>query len=127
MRPDIDRCPFCQRITKGEFDGSMNQYCIKVVHFEPLNPVTPGHRLFVPARHTEHWETLAFDKVGAAMAAAHQWASELEGSEHLQFNLIVSNGPAATQTVDHVHVHLVPRHEHDGLALPWSHNQKVPS
>jgi histidine triad (HIT) family protein len=36
------------------------------------------------------------------------------------FNIITSAGPSATQTVFHLHVHLVPRVPGDGLALPWT-------
>lgn len=35
-------------------------------------------------------------------------------------NFITSAGPAATQSVFHLHVHLVPRFEDDGLILPWT-------
>jgi diadenosine tetraphosphate (Ap4A) HIT family hydrolase len=35
-------------------------------------------------------------------------------------NLITSDGAAATQTVKHLHVHIVPRRDGDGLTLPWS-------
>jgi histidine triad (HIT) family protein len=36
------------------------------------------------------------------------------------FNIITSAGRDATQTVDHLHLHLVPRRPGDGLALPWA-------
>lgn len=35
-------------------------------------------------------------------------------------NLITSAGAEATQSVFHLHVHIVPRGENDGLALPWT-------
>lgn len=35
-------------------------------------------------------------------------------------NLIASRGPEATQSVYHLHLHLIPRLKHDGLALPWT-------
>ena len=35
-------------------------------------------------------------------------------------NLITSVGTSATQTVFHLHVHIVPRHPGDGLKLPWT-------
>jgi histidine triad (HIT) family protein len=34
-------------------------------------------------------------------------------------NLITSAGREATQSVFHLHIHLVPRKANDGLALPW--------
>jgi histidine triad (HIT) family protein len=41
-------------------------------------------------------------------------------AEHPAANLITSKGSAATQTVFHLHVHLVPRQVDDGLPLPWT-------
>jgi histidine triad (HIT) family protein len=38
-------------------------------------------------------------------------------------NLITSAGRAATQSVMHLHLHLVPRLDGDGLALPWSRKE----
>jgi len=38
----------------------------------------------------------------------------------LQANIITSIGSAATQTVMHAHIHIVPRAEGDGLKLPWA-------
>jgi diadenosine tetraphosphate (Ap4A) HIT family hydrolase len=35
-------------------------------------------------------------------------------------NFITSAGRDATQTVFHLHIHIVPRHAGDGLALPWT-------
>jgi histidine triad (HIT) family protein len=35
------------------------------------------------------------------------------------FNIIQSTGPAAWQTVFHLHVHVIPRYADDPLRLPW--------
>ena len=40
--------------------------------------------------------------------------------EPRDYNVITSAGRAATQTVMHLHFHLVPREPGDGLMLPWS-------
>jgi len=53
-------------------------------------------------------------RYAAVMRHAAQMSAEYD------CNIIQSNGAAATQTVAHLHVHIVPRTERDGLLLPWS-------
>ena len=110
-------CPFCkmvmERVTTGrgiEQIGSSGVY-----HFEPLNPVTPGHRLFIPAF---HYEDAA--EAPSATGAVFEWAAWWAAQQDEDFNLIVNAGPAASQTVRHLHIHYVPRRPSDGLILPWS-------
>jgi diadenosine tetraphosphate (Ap4A) HIT family hydrolase len=110
-------CPFCvlvmEHVTKGtgiEQLGSSGVY-----HFEPLNPVTPRHRLFIPAF---HYEDAA--EAPAATGAVFEWAAWWAAQQGEDFNLIVNAGPEASQTVRHLHVHYVPRRAGDGLRLPWT-------
>ena len=112
----MDDCVFCQRIQCDEFDVS--GYC--AVSFEPLNPVTPGHRLFVPVNHVEDARDLG--GLHSAIALASSWAKDWENNPRYRgdFNLITSAGPAATQTIPHLHLHYVPRRDGDGLTLPWT-------
>jgi histidine triad (HIT) family protein len=105
-------CPFCGRIERGEFDYSDDHN----VAFQPLNPVTPGHFLVVPRAHMSN----AFESPSAA-GLALTFAGYLANQMDLgAANFITSAGRAATQTVFHLHVHIVPRSEGDGLALPWT-------
>jgi len=105
-------CPFCARIAARDYDGGHDT---GVYHFEPLNPVTPGHRLFVPGQHIPRAEH-APAVTGITFSTAARWAA-VQGGD---FNLIVNAGPAASQTVEHLHVHYVPRRPGDGLMLPWT-------
>ena len=107
---DAVDCVFCDLIEAGDVE---QWYSSVVARFTPLNPVTPGHMLFIPTRHAEHPDTEA---VRAAMSYAESYAA-MKGED---FNLITSSGPAATQTVPHLHVHYVPRRVGDGLHLPWT-------
>lgn len=107
-------CPFCDRVQDRKFVG--RDYVTDVVWFEPLNPVTPGHMLFVPWHHVEHLDMNAPRHVGEAFRAASRYAQR---QALWSYNLITSYGSDATQTIDHVHVHLVPRRPDDGLQLPW--------
>ena len=105
-------CPFCERIAAGQYDEEPRRGCYI---FEPLNPVVPGHLLVVPGEHVRN----------AAVAPATASAVMFEAASKVQrlgieANLITSVGPLATQTVMHLHIHIVPRHENDGLHLPWT-------
>jgi histidine triad (HIT) family protein len=105
-------CPFCGRIERGEYDYD-DEYNVA---FEPLGPVTPGHFLVVPRKHVSN----AFaDPVAAGRAL--RFAGFLANQMDLPAaNFITSAGKDATQTVFHLHVHIVPRREDDGLVLPWT-------
>lgn len=108
-------CVFCSRIERDEFD----YYDQWSVAFRPLNPVAEGHFLVVPKAHTASALTSP-TSVGNAMRFAAFLARDMGLAD---FNLITSAGGYATQTVFHLHVHVVPRREGDGLHLPWTGQQ----
>lgn len=114
-----NECVFCQKVinqvTNEDSDVTIESPH-RVASFEPLNPVTPGHRLFIPTYHVEHGGYEA----GFALAEVIEVASNYAGEMGKDFNLITSSGPAATQTIDHIHVHYVPRYDGDTLHLPWT-------
>lgn len=123
-RPVIGRdkatCPFCAIINHGPSWPSAGQPGEVVrewpgaLAIRPRRPVTPGHLLVVPRAHVVD----AGEDPGitaTTVAAAAELAAELDAA-----NLITSKGTAATQTVPHLHIHVVPRHTGDGLALPWT-------
>lgn len=107
----MDGCPFCA-IIAGDAPATFVAHTEDCVAFRPLNPVTPGHLLAVPRRHVVN--AIADPELTGRVFA---FAASLYLAEH---NLITSVGKAATQTVPHLHVHLVPRQEGDGLHLPWT-------
>lgn len=104
-------CPFCA-IIAGLAPAEDFHDWGHVVSFTPLNPVTEGHMLFVPKAHLRD-ATEDFPTTGWVFTHAAMWAGDMEA------NLITSIGPAATQSVFHLHVHVVPRRPGDGLHLPW--------
>lgn len=107
-------CPFCFIVRKEEHANVVQRWP-DAVAFRPLNPVTPGHVLVVPNAHVVDF---THDPIvtAAVMARASEYAYRL----NIACNLITSARPEATQTVMHLHLHVVPRREGDGLALPWS-------
>lgn len=105
-----DRCPFCVRIARGGDPRHGKDQL--TASFEPLNPVTRGHRLFVPTAHYEH----SPQALGRAVEAAQRYGL----AHYKDFHLVLNQGANATQTVPHLHVHLVPRRPNDGLVMPWT-------
>ena len=108
----LNACRFCERIKNGAYVYSN----VNAVAFPPLNPVVPGHYLVVPRVHVE--DALREPEVtGDTMefAAYTAWSRGI-----IAANFITSVGSAATQTIFHLHIHIVPRKEGDGIQLPWS-------
>jgi histidine triad (HIT) family protein len=83
------------------------------IAFVPLDPVTDGHVLVVPRRHVRD----AVEDSGVT-AAVMLRAVELAG-EAASSNILTSAGTAATQSIFHLHIHVVPREVGDELMLPW--------
>jgi histidine triad (HIT) family protein len=111
-------CPFC-RVFSGEEPATEVAFIApdgSAMALVPLNPVTDGHLLFIPRQHEERFEQLDLQALADVTGGIQEWA--LQHAE--DYNIIQSNGPSATQTVQHVHFHYVPRRPDDGLLLPWS-------
>lgn len=114
-----DHCPFCDY--RGPSSVLLDAGdCIVI---EPLKPVVPGHVIVIPKEHVP--DALDTPRVAeAAMFVAASWARTRRDQGGCQdWNIITSAGRAATQTVPHLHIHVVPRKEGDGLMLPWSGQQ----
>lgn len=115
-------CPFCA-IVAGEAPASIVREWDDALCIVPLNPVVAGHVLVLPKRHVQTF----FSDPDTSAATMRRAAEMLHGVErHFEprdHNVITSAGRAATQTVMHLHVHIVPRELGDGLPLPWSLQQ----
>lgn len=111
-RPD---CVFCDE-RKIEAEVEQMYGADGSVHFvfEPLAPVRPGHLLVVPML---HYQDATEDAYGAAMAMS---VAARVARRYPAANIITSIGTAATQSVMHLHLHVVPRTAEDGVLLPWS-------
>lgn len=112
-------CPFCDYAGPSEIIRDFGDAFV----IEPLRQITPGHVMVVPRVHIENFATAPRVTALVFETAATYWRSANRFGEA---NLITSKGKAATQSVFHFHVHVVPRSEGDGLTLPWRnpHDEK---
>jgi histidine triad (HIT) family protein len=110
LTPD---CVFCD-IVAGQAPATVVAASDAAVAIVPLDPVVDGHVIVLP-RHHVAYATTDPELTGEVMTLAATFAQR-----HHAANLITSIGHEATQTVFHLHIHVVPRHEGDGLCLPWT-------
>jgi histidine triad (HIT) family protein len=111
----VANCVFC-RIVAGAEPATIVRRTPEMLTIVPLNPVVPGHLLILPTVHVEDFTT----RPSVSAAVMHEAANVAVAWALGSCNLITSKGHAATQSMFHLHVHLVPRVEGDGLMLPWT-------
>lgn len=113
-------CPFCP-IVRGEDPNARVVYHDEnVTAFFPLEPATRGHTLVVPNRHvSDHVDLTDAEsrQLGSALRRTAQAAKAAVSPDGI--NIIQSTGAVATQTVPHVHFHVVPRWNGDNVSLVW--------
>ena len=117
-------CAFCD-IAAGDESSREVLRTGGVVAFFPLEPATLGHTLVVPIEHVRDiWSIDAPTAVSLASACLRLAHAIRRAMNPEGLNVIQSNGEAATQTVAHLHVHLVPRFVGDAMGRicpPESH------
>ena len=106
-------CAFC-RIIRGEeqafvvFEDSLS------LAFLDHRPLFPGHCLLVPRSHYETLADLPASLVGPLFHNAQLLERAIEEGLAADGTFVAINN-RVSQSVPHVHIHLVPRHRKDGL------------
>jgi histidine triad (HIT) family protein len=112
-------CIFC-RIVARQIPATVVHEDEHTLAFMDLGQVNPGHVLVAVKKHAESLYALDDAQAGAVLRAAARVARAIRDAFGPQgLSVYQANGKAAGQTVFHYHVHLVPRHEGDGMALTW--------
>src|SRR3954451_10671219 len=115
----VDRCDFC-RIVAGETPATKGFEDADTLAFFPTRPVTPGHTLLVPKVHVPHiWELTTAVAIPLMETILLLSKALREAMNPHGLNIINSAGEAASQTVFHLHVHLVPRWRDDAFGNIW--------
>ena len=110
-------CLFC-RIAAGALPSTGVYEDERYFCFMDIHPISPGHCLLIPKEHHQDVYAMPDDLLGGLMVLAKRIAAAAKaglGAEGM--NLLQSNGRAASQIVDHYHVHLVPRWQGDKLRI----------
>lgn len=108
-----DPCLFCQ-IASGIVPATVVLDDVDVVGFLDIRPVFPGHVLVVPREHHETLTDLPTSMLEPLFAASQRVAAAVTAGLGAQGTFVAMNN-RVSQSVPHVHVHVVPRTKGDGL------------
>lgn len=108
-------CLFC-KIVKGELPSTKIYENDDVVAILDINPVAPGHTLIIPKKHSEGSHDAEPSVLKHLIVAAQKVARAMLKALPIEaYTLVQNNGKIAGQMVAHLHFHVLPRTENDGL------------
>lgn len=107
------KCVFCQ-IAAGTLPAAVVYETEELVAFLDTRPLFPGHCLLIPRPHFETLTELPEDRVTPLFAAARMLTSAVETAFDAEGSFVAINN-RVSQSVPHLHVHIVPRRRKDGL------------
>jgi histidine triad (HIT) family protein len=110
---DVSACLFC-RIVAGDADAHVVLDEGGVVGFLDIRPVFEGHVLLVPRAHRDDLADAEPAELGELLAVAQRVATAQEAALGAT-GAWVSINHRVSQSVPHLHVHVVPRRKGDGL------------
>lgn len=106
-------CPFCE-IAQGKapaFTVLEDEYALAFLDWRPL---FPGHCLLIPKQHVETLGDVAAADLGPLFANAQRLARAMESGLGAEGSFVAINN-RVSQSVPHLHIHVVPRKKKDGL------------
>ena len=106
-------CPFC-RIAAGEAAALRVHEDDHLVAFLDHRPLFPGHVLLVPRVHVPTLADLPESLLGPLMRRTRELARAVEEAMGAEGTFVALNDKVS-QSVAHLHVHVVPRRRGDGL------------
>ena len=113
------QCLFC-RLVAGEIPSARVYEDALTIAFMDIGQVNPGHVLVATKRHAATLLDITADEAAAVMQTAQQVARAVQAVfDPPGLTLLQANGREGDQTVFHFHMHVVPRHADDGIALSW--------
>ena len=112
-------CVFC-KIVAGQIPSTRVHEDEHTLAFMDLGQVNPGHVLVAVKKHAANVFELDDVQAAAVARASTRVACAIRDAfAPAGLSVYQANGKAAGQTVFHYHVHLLPRHEADGMELTW--------
>ncbi len=106
-------CIFCA-IAAGRVPAPVVAGDDRTLVFLDHRPLFPGHCLLIPRAHYETLADLPDSEIGPLFAMARALSTAMEDGLHAEGSFVAVNNKIS-QSVPHLHVHIVPRRKKDGL------------
>lgn len=114
-----DNCIFC-KIIAGEIPSYTLYEDEKFKIILDVGPATKGHALILPKEHYANLYELPEETAAEVIKLAKRMMIRMTDKLKCDgFNIVQNNGEAAGQTVNHFHMHLIPRYKNDGEILKY--------
>jgi histidine triad (HIT) family protein len=109
------------RIIRGDLPSYKVYEDEHVFAFLDIGPLSRGHTLVVPKESRAYLHELS-DASAAAIGRAlpRLCRAVMKATGASSYNILQNNGRAAHQAVFHVHFHIIPRFEREGLGIVWN-------
>jgi len=109
------------KIIRGEIPSYKVYEDEHVYAFLDIGPQSHGHTLLVPKESKAYLHELS-DAAAAALGRAlpRLCRAVMKATGASSYNVLQNNGAAAGQAVFHVHFHIIPRMDRDGLRFEWN-------
>ncbi len=112
-------CIFC-KIANGEIPSSTVYENSDFKVILDVAPAAKGHCLIIPKEHFRNIFDIDADTAAKLFSLATEVARALKQELACDgLNIVQNNGASAGQTVDHFHLHLIPRYEGDDVDIKW--------
>jgi histidine triad (HIT) family protein len=109
----LEDCAFCA-VAEGRREATRVLEDDHAVAFLDHRPLFPGHVLVVPRAHRETLADLVVPEIGPFFATVQRLAAAVETAVDAEGSFVALNN-RVSQSVPHLHVHVVPRRRRDGL------------
>jgi histidine triad (HIT) family protein len=120
-------CVFC-RIIEGEIPAAVVHRDDRVIAFMDAGQVNDGHVIVATTRHVPAIYGIDDDEAAAVFRTAARIARAVKREFAAGgLSILQANEPAGFQTVPHFHLHVLPRHDGDGVALAWPAKRPPPA
>ncbi|MBO7079458.1 MAG: HIT family protein [Bacilli bacterium] len=119
-------CVFCE-IVKGNIPSYKvyeDDVCIAILD---ISQATIGHTLVIPKKHFKNIFELDEETAMQLFKVVTNLSKKISKALNVDnMNILNNNGTLAGQSVDHFHIHIIPRYEKDNLEIKFSSNKLSP-